>query len=104
MKNDENIELSSPSIDTPLLEIMGRRKLCDTGHYNRMSASKIAEIVNASEDSFDLLKDSEDSMDVPLRHRREPENKTPRAVMNDDEEQGGLKPMKELSLSKTPTG
>ena len=47
---------------------MARRKV-DNEENSKMGADRIAEIINASSDSFDLLKDSEDSIEIPLRRK-----------------------------------
>ena len=96
-----SFDLDSPSIDSPLLKVMGRRKLNSIDQKNKISADRIADIINASSDSFDLLKDSEEEdyfdVEVPLRQKVHTQNKTLKtAIINDSEEQGGgLKPAKE---------
>ena len=97
-------DLDSPSIDTPLLKVMGRRKLNSIDQKNKISADRIADMINASSDSFDLLKDSEEDYfdaEVPLRQKVHTQNKTLKvAIINDSEEQGGgLKPAKEPSFT-----
>ena len=68
-----SFDLDSPSIDSPLLKVMGRRKLNSIDQKNKISADRIADIINASSDSFDLLKDSEEEdyfdVEVPLRQK-----------------------------------
>ena len=51
---------------------MGRRKLNSIDQKNKISADRIADMINASSDSFDLLKDSEEDYfdaEVPLRQK-----------------------------------